>query len=501
MTANAHAADKKFKIFLSMSYIGNDWQAEAANMVKAMAAHKDFADKVDLQVQVAGPNAQRQIQQINAMVQAGAQAIVVYPISPTALNAAVKNACDKGVMIIAYDAEITEPCAYNVTIDQEEAGRVTAEWLVKKLNGKGNIVVITGVPGTSVDTLRTKAAKEVFAKYPGIKIVAEAVGMWSQAVARTELSKILATHNWDQIDGLWMQVGCYTANTDADRGRQEARPTEALRRRRLQRRPHPDAAGRHRGRRRQRHLCADGRAAHLLRLAALSGGLALKLAVEKLEGKDDPQADDPAAADRDQRHDQVVQGRHLGGNEGRLQRLPAVDRAESGLVRLDLFAGDAGDRPAGRAGRPAGDLIGSARRFAGRRSPSIAGVKAESMSNSTSKDGAGLRAISVERVRKAYGATVAVDDVTFSIAARRGACPARRERRRQVDDREAAFRSDAARPRRLSPLRRRGHVSPRPRLAQAAGHPDGVPGNDAGRDLTVLDNMLLPYGPLRSRSA
>jgi len=52
LTASAEAADKKFKIFLSMSYIGNDWQAEAANMVKAMAAHKDFADKVDLQVQV-----------------------------------------------------------------------------------------------------------------------------------------------------------------------------------------------------------------------------------------------------------------------------------------------------------------------------------------------------------------------------------------------------------------------------------------------------------------
>lgn len=208
-TAQAQA---KHKIFLSMSFIGNDWQGEAANMIKAMAASKTMADKVDLQVQVAGPNAQRQIQQINAMVQAGAKAIIVFPISPTALNSAVKNACEKGVTVIAYDGEITEPCAYNVAIDQEEAGRVTAEWLVKKLNGKGNIVAITGVPGTSVDTLRTKAAKEVFAKHPDIKIVNEAVGMWSQAVARTELSKILATRKWDQIDGLWMQVGCYTAN-------------------------------------------------------------------------------------------------------------------------------------------------------------------------------------------------------------------------------------------------------------------------------------------------
>lgn len=209
----AHTADaqEKHKIFLSMSYIGNDWQAEAANMIKAMASHKSLADKIDLQVQVAGPNAQRQIQQINAMVQSGAKAIIVFPISPTALNQVVKNACDKGVKIFAYDAEITEPCAYNIHIDQEEVGRVTAEWLVEAMGGKGNIVAITGVPGTSVDDLRTKGAKDVFAKHPDIKIVAEAVGMWSQAVARTELSKILGTRNWDSIDGLWMQVGCYTA--------------------------------------------------------------------------------------------------------------------------------------------------------------------------------------------------------------------------------------------------------------------------------------------------
>ena len=74
-------------------------------------------------MQVAGPNAQKQIQQINAMVQAGAKAIVVYPISPTALNEAVKAACDKGVVVVAYDGVIEEPCAYNVHVDQYEWGR------------------------------------------------------------------------------------------------------------------------------------------------------------------------------------------------------------------------------------------------------------------------------------------------------------------------------------------------------------------------------------------
>jgi ribose transport system substrate-binding protein len=208
----AHAAEK-YKIYLSMSYIGNDWQDEAAKMLKALAASGEYKDKVDLKVQVAGPNAQKQIQQINAMVAAGAKAIVIYPISPTALNEAVKAACEKGVVVAAYDGIIEEPCAYNTHVDQFEWGKVTAEWLAKKLNGKGNVVMITGVNGTSVDTLRNKAAREVFAKYPDIKVVAEANGMWSQAVARTELSKIAATHPWESIDGLWMQAGCFTANS------------------------------------------------------------------------------------------------------------------------------------------------------------------------------------------------------------------------------------------------------------------------------------------------
>jgi ribose transport system substrate-binding protein len=287
-TAGTADAAGKHKIFLSMSFIGNDWQAEAANMVKAMAAHKSMADKVDLQVQVAGPNAQRQIQQINAMVQAGAEAIVIFPISPTALNQVVKNACDKGVKVFAYDAEITEPCAYNISIDQEEAGRVTAEWLVKKLNGKGDIVLLTGVPGTSVDNLRTKAAKEVFAKNPGIKIVGESVGMWSQAVARTELSKITATRNWDQISGLWLQVGCFTANSmQLEAGK---KPEQLL----------PCAGEGSNGGRIQMLPAgteAEGAASPYAPLGAprisyasppYSGALALKLAVQALEGKDVP---------------------------------------------------------------------------------------------------------------------------------------------------------------------------------------------------------------------
>ncbi|AMM85074.1 sugar ABC transporter substrate-binding protein [Martelella sp. AD-3] len=278
-----------YDIYLSMSYIGNDWQAEASNMIKALAASEDYRDRVNLEVQVAGPNAQRQIQQINAMVQAGADAIVVYPISPTALNSVVRSACSRGVTIIAYDAEITEPCAYNVTIDQAEAGRKTAEWLVEAMGGEGDVVMVTGVPGTSVDTARTAAAKAVFAEHAGINIVGEAVGMWSQAVARTELNKLMATRDWSEIDGLWMQVGCYTANAmqlEAGQAPEDLLPCagEGSNGGRIQMLPADSAV--------------EGAVVPYAPMGAArisyasppySGALALKLAVDKLDGAEIPQ--------------------------------------------------------------------------------------------------------------------------------------------------------------------------------------------------------------------
>ena len=107
VVSSAAAADGKFPVYLSMSYVGNGWQSQATNMISAMA--KYYSDKIDLHIQVAGPVAQRQIQQIDSMVQAGAKAIIVYPISPTALNAAIKNACDKGVVVFAYDYALPNP--------------------------------------------------------------------------------------------------------------------------------------------------------------------------------------------------------------------------------------------------------------------------------------------------------------------------------------------------------------------------------------------------------
>jgi ribose transport system substrate-binding protein len=196
-----------YKVALSLSYTGNDWQNEAANLVKAEAKTAPYDKKVKLRVDIAGADVTKQIQTLNNEISAGMNAIIVYPISPTALNATIQKACNKGIVVYAYDSLVTAPCAYNVHIDQYEWGIYSATWLANELKGKGKIANISGVPGTTVDSDRQKALKDVLKKYPGMSIAGTANGAWAQAQGKTAFASIQAGH--PNIDGVYAEAGCY----------------------------------------------------------------------------------------------------------------------------------------------------------------------------------------------------------------------------------------------------------------------------------------------------
>lgn len=194
-----------YNIALSMSYSGNDWQGQAKNLFLAAAQTEPLKDKVAaVDTFVSGTDAQAQISQIQQMIAKSYDAIIIYPISPTALNNVIKQGCAAGIQMFTYDASVTEPCAHNVSFDQKEAGKVTAEYLSDLMGNTGNVVLITGVAGTSVDEDRTTAAKAVFADR-GITVLDSCAGDWAQGPAGECMSRFLAA--FDNIDGVWAQVG------------------------------------------------------------------------------------------------------------------------------------------------------------------------------------------------------------------------------------------------------------------------------------------------------
>jgi ribose transport system substrate-binding protein len=205
----ASAEDKKFKIYLAMSYSGNAWQSEAANIVKALAQTAPYDKMVELKEVISGTDPQAQIAAYESMIEDGADGIVSFPISSTALNRTIKKGCEAGVLFFMYDATVTEPCAYNVSYLTSGFGENSAQALVNELGGKGKIFLSRGVPGNSVDQRHTDGAMSVFKKYPGIEVVAEYYSYWDDRTTQQETAKALAAH--PDVNGIWAQAGEYGA--------------------------------------------------------------------------------------------------------------------------------------------------------------------------------------------------------------------------------------------------------------------------------------------------
>jgi len=195
-----------FKIGISNSFIGNAWRTQMIQMAKAYAATPDVKALIsELTVVSSGQDVEAQIAQMDNMIAQGVDAIIINAATPEAFNAVVKRAADAGVIVVSFDNIVTAPEAILVNEDQVEFGRVMAEDLVKRMGGKGNVVMVNGVPGTSVDSDRNKGAKEAFSKAPDIKVLAELDGEWDSGKAQTVMADFLATK--PKVDGVWVQGG------------------------------------------------------------------------------------------------------------------------------------------------------------------------------------------------------------------------------------------------------------------------------------------------------
>ena len=195
-----------YRIALSNSYIGNDWRTEMIQAAKAFANLEDVKPLVsEFYVVSSGMDANAQIAMIDLMVASKYDAILLSAASTTALNPAIKRAHDAGIVVVSFDNTDTSPYSVKVNHDQFEFGAKMAQWLVDELGGKGDVFMITGVAGTEVDNGRTGGAKDVFAKYPDIKILGEQPGMWANGPAQAAMATALGA--FPKIDGVWCQGG------------------------------------------------------------------------------------------------------------------------------------------------------------------------------------------------------------------------------------------------------------------------------------------------------
>ena len=173
MAGSAHAADK-YVVGVSNTLIGNGWREEMICSIKAEAEASGKVSKVIVANRNGGPS--EQIADIRNLISAGANIIIINPSDREALNPVIKQAADKGIVVVAVDQAVSAPEAYVLTNDQVEYAKLGAKWLFDKLGGKGAVVEMRGIDGVPADADRHQGFTETAKDYPSINVTSVFTG-------------------------------------------------------------------------------------------------------------------------------------------------------------------------------------------------------------------------------------------------------------------------------------------------------------------------------------
>ncbi len=147
--------------------------------------------------------------------------IILAPVGAAALVGVTEEAMSKNIPVILVSSKVeTDNYITFIEPNNIEYGQVCAEYLVKKLNGQGNVIMLSGIAGASAAEDRLKGGREVFAKSSGIKEVGQAYCDWSPVLGKEKTAAFIAAN--PQIDGVWsdsgvMAIGAIQAFQEAGR--------------------------------------------------------------------------------------------------------------------------------------------------------------------------------------------------------------------------------------------------------------------------------------------
>jgi ribose transport system substrate-binding protein len=135
------------------------------------AAASEHASEFAFEMQEAQDNANTQISQVEAFLLKSPKALLISPAT-VALKDVCERAFDKGIPVILLDRSIPgDKYTCFISGDNVEIGRQAAKFIVERLKGKGTVLEIYGLAGSTATDERHKGADEVFKATPGIKVI------------------------------------------------------------------------------------------------------------------------------------------------------------------------------------------------------------------------------------------------------------------------------------------------------------------------------------------
>lgn len=176
---------------------------------------------VELVVKDAADDVEQQKTQVQELIDASVDAILINPVDGDAIVPAIEAANAANIPVLTIDRSASGgQIVSHIASDNLAGGRMAAEYLAESLGGTGKVIELEGVPGTSAAQQRGAGFNEAIAESEGIEVIARQTANFNREEGKTVFAQLL--DQYDEIDGVFahndeMILGAIEAAKEAGR--------------------------------------------------------------------------------------------------------------------------------------------------------------------------------------------------------------------------------------------------------------------------------------------
>ena len=184
--SSCSTGDKKYRI--GVSQCSDDIWRDKQNTELKMAAY--FHDNVELKFAAAYDSDERQIQQIDSLVNEGIDLLIVAPNQIATISPAIDRTFEKGIPVIVFERK-TNSRKYTAYMgaDNYEMGKLMGEYIATRLQGKGKLMEVMGLKGSSPSIERHNGFRDALKDYPQLEVIATLQGDWTEPTAYKQVKE------------------------------------------------------------------------------------------------------------------------------------------------------------------------------------------------------------------------------------------------------------------------------------------------------------------------
>jgi ABC-type sugar transport system substrate-binding protein len=202
-TAFAH--EGPIKIGVSAGYLSNSWVVFALQHVRWEASkHPEITDVI---VTDAAFNPAKQVSDIEDLLRQDIDLLIYWPVDDASVADVLKRAVDAGVPTVQAGGGFTDApgTISNAYISQWKLGEMVARHLMEDIGGKGKIVAMLPIAGTTAAVDQLDALETVLKEYPDVELLSVEYGDWNRAKAKQITENLL--QRFPEIDGVFSPAG------------------------------------------------------------------------------------------------------------------------------------------------------------------------------------------------------------------------------------------------------------------------------------------------------